>query len=255
MPLAFATLAVAIGCGPSLRRVHRSEVYFERCYAADLDRAVPIGERRACWQSWMAHYQLGQPPDRIDYVRERILRLDPERAEVVALAIGEGDPVPASQSEPAIAAEAELVAATASGEAPLSQPEAAEPDPDSSSTGAEPGFDGRAGALVEPDSSAAYDTSAPPPASRGADSAPEAEASDPEVTPVPDPDPPPRTVLPARERRAARQPPIPRSASPQCAEACRPGWESCLASCAEGDPAACRRACRLRHWVCARGCY
>jgi hypothetical protein len=87
--LAVALLAVA-GCGPSLRRVHQGNVYFERCYAADLDVTVPAEERRACWEAWHAYYQMGASPERIDHATERLAMLDPEQAEAIALATGTG---------------------------------------------------------------------------------------------------------------------------------------------------------------------
>jgi hypothetical protein len=99
--LVIAAPIVTAGCGPSLRRMHRSEVYFERCYAADFDPQVPIDERRACWQAWMEYWQRDQPIERVDYVRERILRLDPAHSAVVALAIGDAESEsPAQSAEP-----------------------------------------------------------------------------------------------------------------------------------------------------------
>ncbi len=85
MAVLFATTA----CGPSLRRVHRASAYFEECYAADLDRAVPDAERRACWQAWRRAYRVGATPERLDYVHERLAMLDPDRAAAIALSTGD----------------------------------------------------------------------------------------------------------------------------------------------------------------------
>lgn len=93
-----ASLAIA-ACGPSLRRVHRASGYFEGCYAADLDPAVPDTERRACWQAWKRDYRIGADPERLDYVRERLAMLDPDRAAAIALATGDdGSIVPMDEA-------------------------------------------------------------------------------------------------------------------------------------------------------------
>lgn len=76
----------AMGCGPSLRRVEQANVYFERCHAADRDPVRTNAERRSCWQAWRDHYAVGQPDDRVDYVRERLFMLDPSSGDAIALA-------------------------------------------------------------------------------------------------------------------------------------------------------------------------
>lgn len=83
-----AQLLVAGGCGPSLRRVQQADEYFERCYAADRDEHRTDDERRACWIAWNEHYRVGQAEDRIDYVRERLVMLDPRQASAIELATG-----------------------------------------------------------------------------------------------------------------------------------------------------------------------
>jgi len=90
--LAHSALALAVaasGCGPSIRLVAASNEYFEYCYAADRDAARTDVERRACWAAWQAHYEIGQPPERIDYAHERLVMLDPERRNAIELATGE----------------------------------------------------------------------------------------------------------------------------------------------------------------------
>ncbi len=64
------------GCGPSLRRVQDSRVYFERCYAADFDARIPLAEKHACWTAWLEHYTGGQPPERATYARERVFAIE-----------------------------------------------------------------------------------------------------------------------------------------------------------------------------------
>ncbi|UJR80663.1 Hypothetical protein I5071_27120 [Sandaracinus amylolyticus] len=212
-------MIAAIGCGPSLRRVHRSNVYFERCYAADLDRRVPVEERRACWQAWATHWQEGQDPARIDYVRERLLRLDPERAALVALATGgsDADPVPLTETTPAIASEAQHVA-------------------EASSTSADEAVSATTETPIE--------------------RAPEVAPSDGrEAEPVGTPEPPPRAAPTARERRASRPAVMPIVEPAHCAAACRPSWLECTARCDEFDRFACERACRAQLRTCARACY
>lgn len=56
--------------------VHQSNAYFERCHAADFDSTVRPGLRRECWARWLQHYTPGQPPDRIEYARNRLAALD-----------------------------------------------------------------------------------------------------------------------------------------------------------------------------------
>lgn len=74
---AFVYLAIVmVGCGPSLRRVQQSSVYFERCYAADFDARIPLAEKHACWTAWREHYTIGQAQDRRDYASSRIYAIE-----------------------------------------------------------------------------------------------------------------------------------------------------------------------------------
>ena len=73
--LVLLTLAFA-GCGTSLRMVHQSNVYFERCHGADYDPTLRSSDRRACWAAWLEHYPEGQPPDRVDYALQRLEAID-----------------------------------------------------------------------------------------------------------------------------------------------------------------------------------
>ncbi len=65
-----------MGCGPSLRRVQQSRVYFERCYAADFDATVPLAEKHACWSAWLEHYTRGQERERLRYANERVFAIE-----------------------------------------------------------------------------------------------------------------------------------------------------------------------------------
>lgn len=76
MGLCVALGGLALGCGPSLRRVQRSQVYFERCYAADFDPRIPLAEKHACWTAWREHYTIGEADDRARYARERLYALE-----------------------------------------------------------------------------------------------------------------------------------------------------------------------------------
>jgi len=67
---------LAIGCGPSLRRVQDSRIYFERCYAADFDSRIPLAEKHACWSAWLQHYTMGQPVERSTYAQERVYAIE-----------------------------------------------------------------------------------------------------------------------------------------------------------------------------------
>lgn len=64
-------LAGLFACGPSMRMIHESDTYYERCYAADVNPDVSIDLRRQCWSLWLEHYTPGQPPDRVAYARAR----------------------------------------------------------------------------------------------------------------------------------------------------------------------------------------
>jgi hypothetical protein len=68
-------IALLFGCGPSLKNVHEGTVRFEHCNRLDLDQRVTKTECNACWKTWLAEYTYGQPRDRIDYARRRMVAL------------------------------------------------------------------------------------------------------------------------------------------------------------------------------------
>ena len=87
----FALAASVSSCGPSLRRVHTGNVYFERCSGGDRDARYTDAERRHCWDAWLTHYTDGQSDERISYARERVTHLDPERSALIEMATGEAE--------------------------------------------------------------------------------------------------------------------------------------------------------------------
>lgn len=228
--------------------MHRSEVYFERCYAADFDPAVPIAQRRACWQGWMAHWQSDQPPDRIDYVRERVLRLDPESSAIVALATGTTETADAA---PDIAAEATTVTEAMGRDASDAAEGPTETTPVAEGTPAIDADAGAAGAASEDAGAIAGVREVEAAATVTVAAEPDREPA----TPIGDPELAPRTIPPAHERRMRRAPVMPATDRPHCAEACRPEWVDCTSRCDTGDRFACIRACRLELRTCSRACY
>ncbi|MEO0322086.1 MAG: hypothetical protein AAF447_03945 [Myxococcota bacterium] len=67
----FGALFALAACGASPRMMHEGRVYYERCYAADRDAARSDDERLGCWDAWLAHYALAQPPEQVAYARAR----------------------------------------------------------------------------------------------------------------------------------------------------------------------------------------
>ena len=68
----FVLGAAFIGCAPSLRIVHQSNTFFERCHSADYNPRVTNADRRQCWTRWLEHYTTGQSPDRLAFARDRL---------------------------------------------------------------------------------------------------------------------------------------------------------------------------------------
>ncbi|MFO0681543.1 MAG: hypothetical protein U0234_05815 [Sandaracinus sp.] len=223
-PRALALLCLgllAVACGPSLRRVHRASAYFEECYAADLDSHVSDADRRSCWRAWRRYYEIGASPERLDYVRERLAMLDPDRAAAIALSTGDDGSIEqldeaavaettqndAAAQTPTEEAEATDTTETASGEAIASEPEAV-PGPTPS----------------------------------------EAAPADPSHEEI---------VRAARHARAAerhlrRGVVAPVTLTPHCP--CAEAWEACSSACL-ADDRGCVGACRREHLLCSRSCY
>lgn len=73
--IALAVPGLGAGCGPSLRMLHESTVYFERCHAAELIDDVPIEFKVECWERWVRWYSASQASTRVIYARERLVYL------------------------------------------------------------------------------------------------------------------------------------------------------------------------------------
>ncbi len=64
-----------LGCGPSVQSIYEGNVRFEHCYRLDLDPAIALPHREACWREWLRAYTYGQTTDRIEYARRRLLEI------------------------------------------------------------------------------------------------------------------------------------------------------------------------------------
>src|SRR5690349_8163603 len=85
-----SVVAVALGlfgsaCGPSLEVMHESNLRFEHCYRLDMDPKIAMSHRELCWRDWTEIYASGQPMDRIEYARRRIVALDSGGARLVTI--------------------------------------------------------------------------------------------------------------------------------------------------------------------------
>jgi len=137
----------SLGCGPSLRMVHQSNSFFERCHGADFDSSVTPDQRGQCWSVWLEHYTLGQSPDRLVYARQRIVDIQTGQESVAPmpgmptsqvegsytasyLSLGAPDTVPESpdQTETTDEATAEATASAAPSEAQPRRPRAPNAD-------------------------------------------------------------------------------------------------------------------------------
>ncbi len=64
-----------IACTPSYWQTRQSQVYFERCYAADLSKSCQTNTKTQCWTRWLRYYAEHQPLERRLYVQERLRQL------------------------------------------------------------------------------------------------------------------------------------------------------------------------------------
>jgi hypothetical protein len=69
-------LGGALGCGPGLEAMHESTLRFEHCYRLDMDAKIAPPHREHCWRDWTESYASGQPLDRVEYARRRIVKLE-----------------------------------------------------------------------------------------------------------------------------------------------------------------------------------
>lgn len=101
-----------MGCGPSLRHGQRSQVYFERCYAADLDARISATDKHSCWSSWLEHYTIGATDGQRTYARERL----------EAIALGEPTPRLPGMPEAALGPRAKTLVTVSSAASAASEP-------------------------------------------------------------------------------------------------------------------------------------
>ncbi|MCU0664977.1 MAG: hypothetical protein MUC50_21980 [Myxococcota bacterium] len=74
--LCIAAIAIATGCGPSLRRTYQSDVAFATCFDADYAAQIDAAQKRACWETWIAGRIVNQPEDKERYARLRLRELE-----------------------------------------------------------------------------------------------------------------------------------------------------------------------------------
>lgn len=208
--------ALVVGCGPSLRRIHLAEAYFERCYAGDRDALATDVERHDCWRAWLEHYAEGQAIERVDYAEERVITLDPDRRAILAIALTE-DVDEAPSFETAVVETPVLEASVVETPAPIVEAPVTEAPITHDA--------------VDPPATTELDRA------RDAEAALEAERA-----------------ARAAELHRRHRPIAPTTSAPRCAAACEPAWVTCVDACAEGEDA-CVRACRLSYRTCSRGCY
>lgn len=204
--------------------LHQSEVYFERCHAADLDTRRTTAERLECWSAWIEHYRDGVSVGRARHAARRVEAL--RAGDQVSVPLPDGSAAPFTVaifalSSGGVAAEPSEAASAEAG-APLSG--AVTPAADLG---------------VAPDLApavAAGPTEASPP--QAAPASPESERA-----PPPRARPAPRVITP------------PRMASPShpCNSVCEPAWTRCLERSADRATEE-LEACRSEYRVCMRGC-
>ncbi len=210
---------VGIGCGASPRMLHQSNVYYERCNAADFDPARTFEQRTACWEAWLEHYATGQPSPR---VRHAEARRDACQAGEAVDALPDLD-VTLREDSPT------------PNEGRLVQTEGVESDPVQTEIG---------------ESWSTNDTSDPegdPPVQVRGVRTEARTTTDGEIVLEAEVAEPERIRAPALRRIGTGSAPNP------CNEVCLPRWDSCVHRC-RGRSSACVDACRSDHHVCMGGC-
>ena len=81
-------IALAVACGPSIRRTYQSDNAFARCFDLDYRPGVADVEKEMCWKTWLAKHVYNQPGDKTRYAN---LRLD-ELAEGISVPGPPGPP-------------------------------------------------------------------------------------------------------------------------------------------------------------------
>ena len=65
-------VALAVACGPSLRRTYQSDNAFKRCFDFDYNPRKSVGQKRDCWETWLADHVYNQPADKVTYAELRL---------------------------------------------------------------------------------------------------------------------------------------------------------------------------------------
>jgi hypothetical protein len=68
-------VAIAVACGPSIRRTYQSDNAFVRCFDMDYNPARAVGDKEQCWSTWLAEHVYNQPDDKIAYAELRLTEL------------------------------------------------------------------------------------------------------------------------------------------------------------------------------------
>jgi len=218
VPVAVLTVFFAAGCAPSLRMVHRSRAYFERCYAADFDAQIRRTERHACWVAWLDHYTSGQPRERIIYARTRVAAQGIEN-DALAMPGVDGASGTATYTR---AAHVRVDVAPAPNAAVLDAAPGAQPDAIQS-------------ASVEVTLSSVDANGTGTSAPMAVTATVRRPRGPPSIPPPP---------LPA----------VPRRGSPACSPVCDPRFIVCVELCDPAHPDPCRDACTAEHRACGNAC-
>lgn len=204
--------------------LHQSNVYFERCSAADFDPERSFDERRRCWEAWLEHYGSGQSPLRVEHARNRVAQC----REGIAV-----EPLP----DVALSAVAPVLVASVEQDAGAdAAPDAA---PDAAADTGQPTAAQDADAASEPADDAAPDDA-------GTDAATDLDAASEDTN---------ESTSDTRPRvRPRRQRPIQTGHAPEpCDAVCLPRWDACVHRCGDSNHS-CVDACRGEYRICMGGC-
>src|SRR5215510_7819445 len=94
---------VSLSCGPSYRRLARSEWVYNECEGLDADPYVHPDTKRQCWQYWLARHDFHQPAERVAYARGRaqenaVLASQPQEAAGGGEMLPPGAPPPPTEA-------------------------------------------------------------------------------------------------------------------------------------------------------------
>jgi hypothetical protein len=206
--------------------VYQSNAYFERCHTADFDPEVSVEKRRKCWAKWLEHYTVGQPPERVQYARQRLHAL--ERGETMDPLPGLG---PVGTSYRASFLTSRPAQRSAGGEGASSDRGARGTTQKADGGTSAASTDGGTSVAVADGGVAEAGASISATADAGADAAKDAREVD--IPSPPDDD----------------QHPGP------CATVCDPRWRACARRCTGPEADSCLEACKSEYRLCMGGCY